>query len=1532
MGKTYFTHVAIAQTRVLNDLPTIIRVLRMIKSDGGCFGLFVLVLLGISQAGAQSLNEFAYKREITIQTSTLGLTEDVVNFPLLIRVTDAVVFAGARGDAKDTRFAKTDGTLLSYEIERWDSANAVGEIWVRVDTVYQSDDNQKIVMYWGKSSIETSLSDGSAVFNSSNNYVGVWHMQNTSSIVDATGNATSGSHVGVENDFDGAVARGGKFVEDSARISVPAYSEIEAVNLMTSANPNDGFSFEFWVYPTEDWTASDGDRRIINKGSHDSTDFSINNSDVSGFSGRRIVLEARHDDEGYTVNPTAFTNWDSNTWYYLTYADNFGAKQYRWYINGGEDANSTYQDNYVDNTDTPSLEFGQHSGANTQKFAGTLDEIRISNIERSSSWVELNYETQKIGASVLSFGTIDSATVFGTITIDDGNGITDIATPKLDLTYTGADSMRFALEAPVGSATWVDAAATYSSFDISSSSQGKITIYAQFKNTAGDTSVWVSDTSIYDTEGPTVTVNQAGGQADPTNSLPIVFDVNFNETVINFSSSDITFSGTATGITHTISGSGSSYQIDVTAITGAGTVVPSIGAGVLTDLEDNPNDASTSTDNSVTFDNVNPTVTINQAGGQADPANSFPITYTVTFSEAVSGFEAGDITVGGTASGVVIGTVSGSGANYTVPVSGATGVGTIILSIDANKADDQAGNPNTASTGSDNQVTFDNVSPSSSISTTGDFPGASWPGKIAGSASDNLTGVALVEVSIQNQTSGNYWNGSSWVVGESWNTANGTTSWEYTLDGGNLADATYALRSRATDNAGNVQTSYATSSFRYDNTAPAGTFLIVDRNGYTKNASAQLSISGSGADSMLVTLDTRSPGSWKPFAASYNITISGGGEGKKLVHVRFKDDFGNTTNWQSDSTIYDATLPASSIATSGTFNSATWTGSITGSASDNRSGVDTVYLQVKRDNGQSWSGSAWGGTPVWLKASGTTTWSYSLLAIDLQDDAYTVIAYCVDKAGNAQTPPDTGLFAYDNTGPANVIFDVVDQNGVTADPVAGLTVSAAGAQQMRIALAGSGVDTATLAWKAFSPNDSINIASVGADQAARVLLQLRDSVDNRTAWAQAITMYDITAPTSTILTGGRYNAFSWNAVGGVTGTAADASAGVESVYVELSRVSDGWYWNGLSWQSGQASAVANGTVSWLLPIDTSALTDGDYTLTSAATDSVGNRQSPATNGSFSYDQTTPDGGIELANGANYTNKSKVSAAITTNADSIRYGLAADTIALASAAWIAALSQDSIAIGSGGEGTKIVWIQFKDNVGNISGWRNDQIAYDTTGPTSTVTTSGVIDSSQWLGVVEGTATDALAGINKTEISIYDQSNNRYWNGSSWAGPAPVWISTGANVNWTYALPASNLAAATYTVQSRTTDNAGNVQSTPGTATFTIFVSPVANFSPVAPVSIDTATAVQFVNLSTGSVDSVRWLFGDGTASTENNPAHTYKSVDQSYSCTLIVFAPNNISDTLVRPDLIFTFGGVLNPLRITARYLDLTSIEITLTGY
>lgn len=220
-----------------------------------------------------------------------------------------------------------------------------------------------------------------------------------------------------------------------------------------------------------------------------------------------------------------------------------------------------------------------------------------------------------------------------------------------------------------------------------------------------------------DTTGPTVTINQAAGQGDPTNASPINFTVLFSEVVTDFATGDVTLGGTAGATTGTVTGSGTTYNISVTGMATDGTVTASLAAGVATDSLSNPNDVSTSTDNSVTFstDTTGPSVTINQAAGQDDPTNANPINFTVIFSEVVNNFTTGDVTIDGTA-GPTTGTVTGSGTTYNVAVSGITTDGTVIATIAAGVATDSFGNPNSASTSTDNTVTVSTPSVLLSVS------------------------------------------------------------------------------------------------------------------------------------------------------------------------------------------------------------------------------------------------------------------------------------------------------------------------------------------------------------------------------------------------------------------------------------------------------------------------------------------------------------------------------------------------------------------------------------------------------------------------------------------------------------------------------------------------------------------------------------------------------------------------------------------------------------------------------------------------
>jgi hypothetical protein len=218
------------------------------------------------------------------------------------------------------------------------------------------------------------------------------------------------------------------------------------------------------------------------------------------------------------------------------------------------------------------------------------------------------------------------------------------------------------------------------------------------------------NTVTWDVTAPTVTINQAVSQADPTATSPINFSVVFSEPVTGFATGDVTltFSTAGGSKTGTITGSGTTYNVAVTGMTTAGTVVATIAAGVATDAAGNSNLVSTSADNVVSWDpSAGPTVTINQATGQADPTATSPINFTVTFSAPVTGFDATDVTLASTAGSVYAVVTAASTSVYNVAVYGMSVSGTVIASIAADRAVSITGNhPSLASTSTDNTVTY----------------------------------------------------------------------------------------------------------------------------------------------------------------------------------------------------------------------------------------------------------------------------------------------------------------------------------------------------------------------------------------------------------------------------------------------------------------------------------------------------------------------------------------------------------------------------------------------------------------------------------------------------------------------------------------------------------------------------------------------------------------------------------------------------------------------------------------------------------
>ena len=133
-----------------------------------------------------------------------------------------------------------------------------------------------------------------------------------------------------------------------------------------------------------------------------------------------------------------------------------------------------------------------------------------------------------------------------------------------------------------------------------------VVLSAKLTNSNDDQSAnvdYISMTVYYtpDTTPPTVTINQATGQGDPTADSSINFTVVFSESVSDFADGDVALSGTAEATTATVTGSSTTYNVAVSGMANDGTVIATIDAGRSHDAAGNPNTTSTSTDNTVNY-------------------------------------------------------------------------------------------------------------------------------------------------------------------------------------------------------------------------------------------------------------------------------------------------------------------------------------------------------------------------------------------------------------------------------------------------------------------------------------------------------------------------------------------------------------------------------------------------------------------------------------------------------------------------------------------------------------------------------------------------------------------------------------------------------------------------------------------------------------------------------------------------------------------------------------------------------------------
>ena len=320
------------------------------------------VLLALAPAGMAQFEGWPRSGVLHVLTTPEGAnlpeSAEVKDFPVLVRLDrDWFDFGTASADGRDVRFAE-GGVALAHEIERWDAAAGVAEVWVRVPII-KGNAVKEIRMYWGKEGVESGA-DGRAVFNETNGYASVLHLADPGA--DAAG--------GTKPKDEGTTPTGG--VVGGAR----HFAERKGI---FGGEGITGFPSGTGPMTTQAWFRAERANGTVLAWGEEKRPCKVM---FNFLSPPRMAIQC------YFADVEAKTPLTTGEWYHVVHT--YAEKDSRVYINGVLDGAS---EPVLDLPKTSRFWVGGWYG--NYGFEGDVDEVRISRVVRSPEWIRLEYENQK---------------------------------------------------------------------------------------------------------------------------------------------------------------------------------------------------------------------------------------------------------------------------------------------------------------------------------------------------------------------------------------------------------------------------------------------------------------------------------------------------------------------------------------------------------------------------------------------------------------------------------------------------------------------------------------------------------------------------------------------------------------------------------------------------------------------------------------------------------------------------------------------------------------------------------------------------------------------------------------------------------------------------------------------------------------------------------------------------------------------------------------------------------------------------------
>ncbi len=332
--------------------------------------------------------EYNTRVKITIDNSSQN--ETFIDFPVLVILnTSRITYSSISADGTGIKFISSDHTEeLAYEVEEWNSGGE-SVLWVKVPSISDLSNSDYFWLYY---STESNSDNTHPADVWSNNYLLVWHMNDTGGLIkDSTSFGLNGvPDLGLyaTDQYPGIIAGAQGYNSDPDNITINSAT-------LDNLGP---VTFSFWMKDLGHL----GIDTILEKGG-----LNIRLPEASPNNTIEFIVGY---DGGTNLGLFHENSWASTEWssFYFTWT-------------GSSDFNEVNISNksvpllspflYTSGTGNRTPDTGSdlvigNNSANDQRFNGYLDEIRISNVVRTSAWISAQYLSMT--DSFLSYGSEES--------------------------------------------------------------------------------------------------------------------------------------------------------------------------------------------------------------------------------------------------------------------------------------------------------------------------------------------------------------------------------------------------------------------------------------------------------------------------------------------------------------------------------------------------------------------------------------------------------------------------------------------------------------------------------------------------------------------------------------------------------------------------------------------------------------------------------------------------------------------------------------------------------------------------------------------------------------------------------------------------------------------------------------------------------------------------------------------------------------------------------------------------------------------